>query len=150
MRFKSKLVRRLASAAYICRTLLVLGVATFTPCIAIKTVIGIPYYVSIIGMILVSILFMLSVSWRSRSSIRRYVVSLINLYAAFFLLKILKICSTFNFQGGFSSALMGDVVQGILMILVCLIVIVKGTIEAGGPWNVIKLSHEKRRLDFFK
>ncbi|XKL59623.1 hypothetical protein PGB90_000639 [Kerria lacca] len=110
MRFKSKLIRCLASAAFVIRSLLILGITTFTPCIAIKTIIGIPFYVSITCMTLLSMLFM---------------------------------CS-----GGFTSALMGDVVQCILMVIICLIVIVVGIIEAGGPFNVIKISHERGRLNF--
>lgn len=45
---------------------------------------------------------------------------------------------------------MGDVVQGIIMLIVSLIVIVRGTIEAGGPVYIIKTAHERGRLNFFK
>ncbi|KAM7249475.1 hypothetical protein ACFE04_000068 [Oxalis oulophora] len=142
MRFKSKLVRRIASATYVVRTLLLLGVATFTPCIAIKTVIGIPYYVSITVMIVVSIVFMFSD--RVNSGVR-----VIFLWTFVVQLAPGDICPASlgrmcpigcervksGNNGGFSSALMGDVVQGVLMLLVCCFVIVKGTIEAGGPWN---------------
>ncbi|GLV32644.1 uncharacterized protein CBL_00649 [Carabus blaptoides fortunei] len=57
MRFKSRLVRCLASGTYIVRQLLNQGVTVFTPCVALNTVIGIPYWASIMGITLVSIIF---------------------------------------------------------------------------------------------
>lgn len=57
LRFKSRLVRCLASGTYIVRQLLNQGVTVFTPCVALNTVIGIPYWVSIFGITLVSIIF---------------------------------------------------------------------------------------------
>ncbi len=66
MRFKSKAVRCLASACYVIRSLMIVSVATFTPCIAMKTVIGVPYYVSIPGLSILSIICMFSVSeWKN-------------------------------------------------------------------------------------
>ncbi|XP_065211622.1 sodium-coupled monocarboxylate transporter 2-like isoform X2 [Planococcus citri] len=100
----------MASATYVIRTLLILGVATLTPCIAIKTVIGVPYYASITVMTIAAIFCV--------------------------------------FSGGFSSALMGDVIQGILMFTCCVVVIVKGSIE-NGPINIIKTAHDRDRLNFF-
>lgn len=110
-RFKSKLIRCLASAVFILRTVLILAVATYTPCIAIKTVIGVPHYVSISCLVIIAILFSLS--------------------------------------GGFGSALLGDVVQGVMMLIVSFLVIVQGTIEAGGPVHVVKAAYDRGRLDFF-
>ncbi|XP_028132762.1 sodium-coupled monocarboxylate transporter 1 [Diabrotica virgifera virgifera] len=57
MRFKSRLVKQLASGTYIVRALLNQGVTVFTPCVALNTVIGIPYWLSITGISLVSIIF---------------------------------------------------------------------------------------------
>ncbi|KAL1454397.1 hypothetical protein WDU94_010662 [Cyamophila willieti] len=56
MRFKSASVRRLASGTYLFRLLLNLGVALFAPCVALKTVMGLPYSVSIIGIATIAIL----------------------------------------------------------------------------------------------
>ncbi|XP_017891643.1 sodium-coupled monocarboxylate transporter 1 [Ceratina calcarata] len=57
MRFKSKLVRCLASFTYVVRSLLNLAVTVFTPCVALKTVIGLPYWVSISGITTIAVLF---------------------------------------------------------------------------------------------
>lgn len=57
MRFKSKLVRCLASFSYVIRSLLNLAVTVFTPCVALKTVIGLPYWASIVGITTISVAF---------------------------------------------------------------------------------------------
>ncbi|XP_060880511.1 sodium-coupled monocarboxylate transporter 2-like isoform X2 [Metopolophium dirhodum] len=57
MRFKSRLVRRLASATYFIRSILNLGVTVFTPCVALKTVMGLPYWFSIILITSIAIVF---------------------------------------------------------------------------------------------
>ncbi|ERL88445.1 hypothetical protein D910_05831 [Dendroctonus ponderosae] len=57
MRFKSRLVRCLASGTYVVRQLLNQGVTVYTPCVALNTVIGIPYWASIVGISGVSIIF---------------------------------------------------------------------------------------------
>uniref|UniRef100_A0A8D9BUH8 Sodium/iodide cotransporter n=2 Tax=Cacopsylla melanoneura TaxID=428564 RepID=A0A8D9BUH8_9HEMI len=57
MRFKSRFVRRLASGTYLFRSLLNLGVTVFTPCVALKTVLGSPYSLSIIAITSISIVF---------------------------------------------------------------------------------------------
>lgn len=57
MRFKSKMVRRLASATYYIRSILNLGVTVFTPCVALKTVMGLPYWFSIVLISSIAILF---------------------------------------------------------------------------------------------
>lgn len=62
LRFKSRLVRSLASGTYIVRALLNQGVTVFTPCVALNTVIGIPYWASITGITAFSIIFNLLVS----------------------------------------------------------------------------------------
>lgn len=61
-RFKSRLVRCLASATYILRQILSLGVTVYTPSVALATVIGIPYWASIVGMSAICILFTILVS----------------------------------------------------------------------------------------
>ncbi|PNF39682.1 hypothetical protein B7P43_G05669 [Cryptotermes secundus] len=57
LRFKSRLVRCLASFTYVVRSLLNLGVTVFTPCVALKTVIGLPYWASILSITVISIIF---------------------------------------------------------------------------------------------
>lgn len=67
LRFKSRLVRRLASGTYIVRALLNQGVTVFTPCVALNTVIGIPYWASIAGITAFSIMFnlLVSIKWKN-------------------------------------------------------------------------------------
>ncbi|XP_063989172.1 sodium-coupled monocarboxylate transporter 1 [Diachasmimorpha longicaudata] len=57
MRFHSKLVRCLASFSYVLRSLLNLAVIVFTPCVALNTVIGLPYWASIVGITTISVVF---------------------------------------------------------------------------------------------
>ncbi|KAF4533194.1 hypothetical protein B566_EDAN001736 [Ephemera danica] len=57
LRFKSGLVRRLASMLYVVRSILMLGVTTFTPCVAIRAVVGVPYWISILGVGVLSMIF---------------------------------------------------------------------------------------------
>lgn len=61
LRFKSRLVRCLASGSYVIRTLLNQGVTVFTPSVALHAVIGIPYWMSIFGITLASIIFSIMV-----------------------------------------------------------------------------------------
>ncbi|XP_055604730.1 sodium-coupled monocarboxylate transporter 1-like [Uranotaenia lowii] len=55
-RFNSRLVRCLASMTFIIRSILILGVNVFTPSVALKTVLGIPYWISLLGISSLSIL----------------------------------------------------------------------------------------------
>ncbi|XP_073969455.1 sodium-coupled monocarboxylate transporter 1 isoform X2 [Rhodnius prolixus] len=57
LRFKSRLVRCLASGTYVLRSVLNLGVTVFTPCVALKTIIGLPYWTSICAIVAISIFF---------------------------------------------------------------------------------------------
>ncbi|XP_053682409.1 sodium-coupled monocarboxylate transporter 1 isoform X1 [Sabethes cyaneus] len=57
LRFNSRLVRCLASGTYIIRSLLNLGVTVYTPTVALNTVIGIPYWASLLGISVISIIF---------------------------------------------------------------------------------------------
>ncbi|XP_021713419.1 sodium-coupled monocarboxylate transporter 1 isoform X1 [Aedes aegypti] len=57
LRFNSRLVRCLASGTYIIRSLLNLGVTVYTPTVALNTVIGIPYWASLLGISAISIVF---------------------------------------------------------------------------------------------
>jgi solute carrier family 5 (sodium-coupled monocarboxylate transporter), member 8/12 len=57
LRFKSRLVRCLASGTYVFRSILNLGVTVFTPCVALFTIIGIPIWVSLSAITTISILF---------------------------------------------------------------------------------------------
>ncbi|XP_037950666.1 sodium/iodide cotransporter [Teleopsis dalmanni] len=57
LRFKSRLVRCLASATYIARQICSLAITVYTPTVALATVIGIPYWASIIGMSTICIFF---------------------------------------------------------------------------------------------
>ena len=56
-RFNSRLVRCLASGTFVLRQVLTLGVTVYTPSVALNTVIGIPYWVSIVGLSGISIFF---------------------------------------------------------------------------------------------
>ncbi|KAJ8684371.1 hypothetical protein QAD02_020163, partial [Eretmocerus hayati] len=111
MRFKSKLVRCLASFSYVIRSLLNVSVTVFTPCVALNTVIGLPYWASICGITAVSVVFAL--------------------------------------MGGLKAAILSDVIQGLTMIGVSVIMIMHGTIDAGGFSTVLNVTNERGRLDFF-
>ncbi|EFN76289.1 sodium-coupled monocarboxylate transporter 2 [Harpegnathos saltator] len=111
MRFKSKLVRCLASFSYVIRSLLNLAVTVFTPCVALKAVIGLPYWASIVGITIISV--------------------------------------AFTIMGGLKAAILSDVIQGLAMIGVSVVIIVQGTVNVGGPANVLNVTRERGRLDFF-
>ncbi|XP_039284983.1 LOW QUALITY PROTEIN: sodium-coupled monocarboxylate transporter 1-like, partial [Nilaparvata lugens] len=111
LRFKSRLVRCLASGTYVMRSLLNLGVTVFTPCVALKTVIGLPYWASICSIIAIAIFF--------------------------------------TVMGGLRTAIMADVAQLLVMMACSLIIIFQGLIQNGGVTNVVNISYERGRLDFF-
>ena len=69
-RFNSKLVRCLASFSYVIRSLLNLAVTVFTPCVALKAVIGLPYWASIIGITSISVVFSVMVRTTSNGNTR--------------------------------------------------------------------------------
>ena len=56
-RFKSKLVRRLASGTFIARNVFIMGITMYTPCVALNTVASIPYWASYLLMTALGILF---------------------------------------------------------------------------------------------
>ncbi|KAI4495781.1 hypothetical protein M0802_008404 [Mischocyttarus mexicanus] len=111
MRFKSKLVRYIASFSYIIRSLLNLSVTVFTPCVALKAVIGLPYWASIIGIVAISVIFTL--------------------------------------MGGLKAAILSDVIQGLMMIGISIVLIVQGTIDAGGVKQVVNVTVERGRWEFY-
>lgn len=53
-------------------------------------------------------------------------------------------------QGGLKAAILSDVIQGLAMIGVSMVIIVQGTIGVNGPANVLNVTSERGRLDFFK
>ncbi|XP_065371723.1 sodium-coupled monocarboxylate transporter 1 [Calliphora vicina] len=57
LRFKSRMVRCLASFTYIIRQICSLGVTVYTPSVALSTVIGIPYWASICCMTTICVFF---------------------------------------------------------------------------------------------
>ncbi|XP_058467270.1 sodium-coupled monocarboxylate transporter 1-like [Malaya genurostris] len=57
LRFNSRLVRCLASGTYIMRSLLSLGITIYTPTVALNTIIGVPYWVSLLCITCISIFF---------------------------------------------------------------------------------------------
>lgn len=57
LRFNSRFVRCLASGTYIFRSILNLGVTVFTPTVALYTIIGIPIWMSLLAITIISILF---------------------------------------------------------------------------------------------
>jgi len=111
MRYKSKTVRMLASATYVFRSLLNLGVTVFTPCVALKTIFGFPYSMSIWGIVIFSFIFTLI--------------------------------------GGLRTAIIADIVQLCVMIGCAVMIILQGTIEAGGIMRVIETNRDNGRFDFF-
>ncbi|XP_065225169.1 sodium-coupled monocarboxylate transporter 2-like [Planococcus citri] len=112
LRFNSRLVRCLASGTYVMRNLLNLGVTVFTPCVALKTVIGVPYWMSIVAMAMIGIVL--------------------------------------TAMGGLRTAIMADVIQGLIMIACSIAVIIQGTFTAkDGPLSVITKPYERGRLNFF-
>lgn len=110
MRFKSKLVRCIASFSYVIRSLLNLAVTIFTPCVALKAVIGLPYWASIVGITSISVVF--------------------------------------TVMGGLQAAILSDVIQGLTMIGVSLVIIIRGSTDIG-PDKVLNVTYERGRLDFF-
>ncbi|XP_076240459.1 sodium-coupled monocarboxylate transporter 1 [Calliopsis andreniformis] len=110
MRFKSKLVRCLASFSYVIRSLLNLAVTIFTPCVALKAVIGLPYWASIVGITSISVVF--------------------------------------TVMGGLKAAILSDVIQGVTMIGISLVIIIRGSIDIG-PDKILNVTNERGRLDFF-
>lgn len=65
-RFKSKLVRRLASGTFIARNVFIMGITMYTPCVALNTVANIPYWASYLLMTALGILFTIFVSEKFR------------------------------------------------------------------------------------
>ncbi|XP_055545656.1 sodium-coupled monocarboxylate transporter 1-like isoform X1 [Wyeomyia smithii] len=57
LRFNSRLVRCLASGTYIMRSLFSLGITIYTPTVALNTIIGVPYWVSLMCITCISIFF---------------------------------------------------------------------------------------------
>ncbi|XP_059611240.1 sodium-coupled monocarboxylate transporter 1 [Phlebotomus argentipes] len=57
LRYNSRLVRCLASISFILRQVLALGVTVYTPSVALNTIIGVPYWMSLVGITVVGILF---------------------------------------------------------------------------------------------
>lgn len=50
-------MRCLASGLFVLRQVLNLGVTVYTPAVALNTVIGIPYWASLVGITVISIIF---------------------------------------------------------------------------------------------
>ncbi|KAL1137888.1 hypothetical protein AAG570_009584 [Ranatra chinensis] len=111
LRFKSRLVRCLASGTYLLRSILNLGVTVFTPCVALKTIIGLPYWASISSVVAISIFF--------------------------------------TVMGGLRTAIIADVSQLLVMFGCSMVIIIQGTVTAGGPAQVLNISHTEGRLQFF-
>uniref|UniRef100_A0A336LQ40 CSON000743 protein n=1 Tax=Culicoides sonorensis TaxID=179676 RepID=A0A336LQ40_CULSO len=57
MRFKSRIVRCLAAGSFILRQVMNQGITIYTPTVALNTVIGIPYWASLVGLTVISIIF---------------------------------------------------------------------------------------------
>lgn len=111
LRFKSRLVRCLASGTYVFRSILNLGVTVFTPCVALKTVIGLPYWASISAIVSISIFFVM--------------------------------------MGGLRTAILADVIQLLVMLGCSIVILIQGTVTAGGVVNVVNASYQNDRLNFF-
>ncbi|XP_037029311.1 sodium-coupled monocarboxylate transporter 1 [Bradysia coprophila] len=59
LRFKSRLVRCLASGSFIIRNIFAMGITLYTPSVALNTVGGVPYWITLLGMTAICILFTL-------------------------------------------------------------------------------------------
>ncbi|KAJ6637844.1 Sodium-coupled monocarboxylate transporter 1, partial [Pseudolycoriella hygida] len=59
LRFKSRLVRCLASGSFILRNIFAMGITLYTPSVALNTVGGVPYWITLLGMTTICILFTL-------------------------------------------------------------------------------------------
>lgn len=57
IRFRNKLVKRIASISYIMRNCLSMGVNLYTPCVALNTIAGVPNWLSLFVMTVISIIF---------------------------------------------------------------------------------------------
>lgn len=52
-------------------------------------------------------------------------------------------------QGGLKAAILSDVIQGLTMIGVSLVIIVRGSADIG-PSQILNVTYERGRLDFFE
>lgn len=123
-------MRCLASATFVLRQVLTLGVTVYTPSVALNTVIGIPYWVSIVGLTCISIFFTLLVSQADDP------------------LLVGQFNETLLFQGGLKAAITADVIQGVTMILVSIVIFVQGVIESGGLTKVYEVNRDNDRFKF--
>lgn len=149
-RFQSKIVRRLASATFIVRNTFMLGITLYTPCVALNTVAGIPYWASFLLMTLLGIVFTIFVSNYFFSFDSGKCIELLRLTCqqekfinyCEFSLNLLFLSFCFWIKGNLKAAITADVIQGITMILVSFGVIAQGVYEAGGVEKVYKISRD--------
>lgn len=78
-----------------------------------------------------------------------------NLHFLIFFAFVVSFINVSNFahsciQGGLKAAILSDVIQGLTMIGVSVVIIMHGTIDAGGFSTVVNVTSERGRLDFFK
>lgn len=52
-------------------------------------------------------------------------------------------------QGGLKAAILSDVIQGLTMIGVSLVIIVRGSADIG-PSQILNVTYERGRLEFFE
>jgi len=60
------------------------------------------------------------------------------------------VCTLYCVTGGIKAVLWADVFQSVLMFLALIMVIVKGTLDVGGPRVVWDSASKGKRLQFFK
>lgn len=133
-RFKSILVRRLASATFVARNVFIMGITMYTPCVALNTVANIPYWASYLLMTALGILF--TIFGNLKSAITADVIQgLVLLFIIQRLYKSFHSVSLYLYR--------------ITMIIVSFGVIAQGAYEAGGVEKAVKINREHGRLDFF-
>lgn len=77
--FKKRIVRDIASAIFILRSVFSLGVTLFTPCVALYTIIDVPIYASLLALTGISICFTLFVHITIRCALSTKCVRQFNL-----------------------------------------------------------------------
>lgn len=135
MRFGSRLVRQLASATFIVRAVFNLAIIIYTPCVAMQTIMAVPFWASLLTLTGISICFAIFVHMISIQS----VVFVHDTGTPSQLTAI-----RFSLQGGVKAAITADVIQGLTIIVVSIAVIIKGiTLLDGGLMEI----HETNRDD---
>lgn len=58
------------------------------------------------------------------------------------------LCGFFGLQGGLKAAITADVIQGVTVVAVSVLVVVKGVINSGGLENVYNINNDNGKCSF--